>query len=182
MEEMLSKSNGRRTIPQIFFDDHHVGGYQELRVLEKSGKLKELIILHPIRPFSNHEGRRTSREIAALNNNFITQVQHIFSKPLMSIRDRPHRILLLARILQSWLADTHSLHITRSPRSLCGSRSVERISSWRTSHLVELGNIPNPIVTKFRWVCRFATFRGRGRFRRRRRRAVSITTLARVFS
>ena len=43
MEEMLSKSNGRRTIPQIFFDDHHVGGYQELRVLEKSGKLKELI-------------------------------------------------------------------------------------------------------------------------------------------
>ena len=43
MEEMLSKSNGRRTIPQIFFDDHHVGGYQELRALEKSGEIKELI-------------------------------------------------------------------------------------------------------------------------------------------
>ena len=43
MEEMLSKSNGRRTIPQIFFDDYHVGGYQELRALEKSGELKELI-------------------------------------------------------------------------------------------------------------------------------------------
>ena len=38
-EEMLSKSNGRRTIPQIFFNDLHVGGYQELRDLEKKGEL-----------------------------------------------------------------------------------------------------------------------------------------------
>ena len=28
-DEMIKKSNGRRTIPQIFFDDCHVGGYQE---------------------------------------------------------------------------------------------------------------------------------------------------------
>ena len=42
-EEMTQKSNGKRTIPQIFFDDYHVGGYQELRELEKSGKLKELL-------------------------------------------------------------------------------------------------------------------------------------------
>jgi glutaredoxin 3 len=40
MDEMINKSNGKRTIPQIFFDDHHVGGYQELRALEKSGELK----------------------------------------------------------------------------------------------------------------------------------------------
>ena len=38
-EEMIKKSNGQRTIPQIFFDDYHVGGYQELRELEKTGKL-----------------------------------------------------------------------------------------------------------------------------------------------
>ena len=38
-EEMTKKANGRRTIPQIFFDDHHVGGYTELRELEKNGKL-----------------------------------------------------------------------------------------------------------------------------------------------
>ena len=38
-EEMTKKANGRRTIPQIFFDDYHVGGYQELRELEKTGKL-----------------------------------------------------------------------------------------------------------------------------------------------
>ena len=37
--EMTKKSNGRRTIPQIFFDEDHIGGYQELRELEKSGNL-----------------------------------------------------------------------------------------------------------------------------------------------
>ena len=39
MDEMIKKANGKRTIPQIFFEDHHVGGYQELRELEKSGTL-----------------------------------------------------------------------------------------------------------------------------------------------
>ena len=38
-DEMTKRANGRRTIPQIFFDEHHVGGYQELRELEKTGKL-----------------------------------------------------------------------------------------------------------------------------------------------
>ena len=42
-EEMLSKSNGRKTIPQIFFDDLHVGGYEELRALEKKGELDNLV-------------------------------------------------------------------------------------------------------------------------------------------
>ena len=39
MSEMINKAGGKRTIPQIFFEDHHVGGYQELRELEKSGNL-----------------------------------------------------------------------------------------------------------------------------------------------
>ena len=39
MDEMIKKANGKRTIPQIFFDDHHVGGYVELRELEKKGEL-----------------------------------------------------------------------------------------------------------------------------------------------
>ena len=38
-EEMIKKANGKRTIPQIFFDNYHVGGYQELRELEKAGNL-----------------------------------------------------------------------------------------------------------------------------------------------
>ena len=42
-DEMIKKSNGQRTIPQIFFGDHHVGGYTELRDLEKENKLKELL-------------------------------------------------------------------------------------------------------------------------------------------
>ena len=40
-EEMIKKTNGQRTIPQIFFGDYHVGGYTELRELEKSNNLKE---------------------------------------------------------------------------------------------------------------------------------------------
>ena len=43
MDEMISKANGKRTIPQIFFDDQHIGGYDEVRTLEKENKLKELL-------------------------------------------------------------------------------------------------------------------------------------------
>ena len=43
IDEMIKKANGKRTIPQIFFDDHHVGGYVELRALEKENKLKDLL-------------------------------------------------------------------------------------------------------------------------------------------
>ena len=43
MEEMLKKSNGMKTIPQIFIEDHHIGGYDELRALEKKGELDKLI-------------------------------------------------------------------------------------------------------------------------------------------
>ena len=41
--EMIEKANGKRTIPQIFFDDQHIGGYQELRELEKKGELLNLL-------------------------------------------------------------------------------------------------------------------------------------------
>ena len=43
MEEMIKKSNGKRTIPQIFIEDLHVGGYVELRELEKEKKLDNLL-------------------------------------------------------------------------------------------------------------------------------------------
>ena len=42
-EEMLNKSNGKRTIPQIFFNELHIGGYEELRALEKKGELLNLV-------------------------------------------------------------------------------------------------------------------------------------------
>ena len=43
MDEMIKKSNGKRTIPQIFSDDLHIGGYEELRALEKEKKLENLL-------------------------------------------------------------------------------------------------------------------------------------------
>ena len=43
MDEMIKKANGKRTIPQIFFDDHHIGGYDETRALEKENKLQDLL-------------------------------------------------------------------------------------------------------------------------------------------
>ena len=42
-EEMIKKSNGKMTIPQIFFDDQHIGGYDEVRALEKENKLQEML-------------------------------------------------------------------------------------------------------------------------------------------
>ena len=42
-DEMIKKANGKRTIPQIFFDDQHIGGYDEARALEKENKLQELL-------------------------------------------------------------------------------------------------------------------------------------------
>ena len=41
-EEMIARSN-RRTVPQIFIGDKHVGGYDELSALDRSGDLDRLI-------------------------------------------------------------------------------------------------------------------------------------------
>ena len=42
-EEMFKKSNGAKTIPQIFVGEHHVGGNDELQALEREGKLNSLL-------------------------------------------------------------------------------------------------------------------------------------------
>lgn len=46
MREMLERSQ-RRTVPQIFIDDHHVGGYDDLAALDAQGKLDPLLGLTP---------------------------------------------------------------------------------------------------------------------------------------
>jgi thioredoxin reductase (NADPH) len=43
IEEMLERSGGRRTVPQIFIGDAYVGGSDELASLERQGKLDELL-------------------------------------------------------------------------------------------------------------------------------------------
>jgi glutaredoxin 3 len=43
MDEMIKKANGKRTVPQILFDDQHIGGYDDVRALEKENKLQDLL-------------------------------------------------------------------------------------------------------------------------------------------
>ncbi len=43
MDEMIKKANGRRTVPQIFFNEQHIGGYDDVRALEKENKLQDLL-------------------------------------------------------------------------------------------------------------------------------------------
>ena len=42
-EEMSKKSNGAKTIPQIFIEEKHIGGYVELKALENKGELDSLL-------------------------------------------------------------------------------------------------------------------------------------------
>jgi glutaredoxin 3 len=41
--DMIQKAHGRRTVPQIFIGDHHVGGYDDLSALERRGQLDPLL-------------------------------------------------------------------------------------------------------------------------------------------
>jgi glutaredoxin 3 len=40
---LVEKSGGRKTVPQIFINDLSVGGYDDLRALEESGKLDHML-------------------------------------------------------------------------------------------------------------------------------------------
>lgn len=40
--EMIERT-GRRTVPQIYIDDEHVGGYDDLAALDRAGKLTPLL-------------------------------------------------------------------------------------------------------------------------------------------
>lgn len=40
---MLKRSGGRRTVPQIFIGDRHVGGYDDLAALDRKGELDKLL-------------------------------------------------------------------------------------------------------------------------------------------
>ncbi|MEJ5210617.1 MAG: glutaredoxin 3 [Burkholderiales bacterium] len=41
-EEMMTRT-GRRTVPQIYIDDYHVGGFDDLSALDQEGKLDPLL-------------------------------------------------------------------------------------------------------------------------------------------
>jgi glutaredoxin 3 len=42
-DEMVARSGGRQTVPQIFIDGRHIGGSDELAALDKAGKLDALL-------------------------------------------------------------------------------------------------------------------------------------------
>ena len=42
-QEMVQRSNGRMTVPQIFIGDRHIGGCDDLFELESTGELDELL-------------------------------------------------------------------------------------------------------------------------------------------
>ena len=42
-EAMIVKAGGRRTVPQIFIGDTHVGGCDDLYALDKAGKLDAML-------------------------------------------------------------------------------------------------------------------------------------------
>jgi glutaredoxin 3 len=37
--EMIQRAHGRRTVPQIFIGDRHIGGYDDMAALERRGQL-----------------------------------------------------------------------------------------------------------------------------------------------
>ena len=42
-EKMAQRSNGKRSLPQIFIDDRHIGGCDDLYALDRQGKLDPLL-------------------------------------------------------------------------------------------------------------------------------------------
>ena len=41
--DMMARAHGRMSVPQIFFDDVHIGDCDELHELDRDGKLDELL-------------------------------------------------------------------------------------------------------------------------------------------
>ncbi len=42
-EEMIARSDGRRTVPQVFIGDTHVGGFDDTSALDAAGELVPLL-------------------------------------------------------------------------------------------------------------------------------------------
>lgn len=41
--QAMMRRTGRRTVPQIYIGDHHVGGYDDLAALDRAGRLNALL-------------------------------------------------------------------------------------------------------------------------------------------
>ncbi len=43
LRRQMMERSGRRTVPQIFVDDSHLGGFDDMHALDAAGKLDELL-------------------------------------------------------------------------------------------------------------------------------------------
>ena len=61
---MIERSGGRRTVPQIFIDGRHIGGFDDLNALDKAGELDPCSLRRqPLDSFhSNRLGRTMAEE------------------------------------------------------------------------------------------------------------------------
>lgn len=41
-EQMIERANGRTTVPQVFIQEQHIGGCEDLVALEREGRLDEM--------------------------------------------------------------------------------------------------------------------------------------------
>ncbi|MFM7405113.1 MAG: glutaredoxin 3 [Cuspidothrix sp.] len=42
--EMSKRANGKRSLPQIFINDQHIGGCDDIHTLERQGKLDKMLV------------------------------------------------------------------------------------------------------------------------------------------
>ncbi len=45
MRDEMMRKTGRRTVPQIYIDDRHIGGFDDLRALDLAGRLDPLLAI-----------------------------------------------------------------------------------------------------------------------------------------
>jgi glutaredoxin 3 len=43
-DKMSQRANGKRSLPQIFINDVHIGGCDDIHALERQGKLDEMLV------------------------------------------------------------------------------------------------------------------------------------------
>ncbi len=43
LDSMIKRAGGRKTVPQVFIDGRHIGGFDDLNALDKSGELDPLL-------------------------------------------------------------------------------------------------------------------------------------------
>ena len=113
--EMIERAFGRRTVPQIFINDTHVGGYDELAELERAGKLDALLA----------EAARSRLLAAAVPGDMILAAANTFRAGLVQLRSgraiAPNMEMAEALIRRAAKGGASMCRRPRTPRSWSSS-------------------------------------------------------------